>query len=860
MAPLLNPYVAGRALGQDHGFFGRDDVFEHVVSTLRSPDQNAVVLAGQRRIGKTSILLQLQRRLPSHGFVLVYFDLMDRAKKPLSRVLFEWASTIARQVGIPVPSADEFDDDGDHFQSTFLPSLYRHLSDDRRPVLLLDEFDVLDVAAEEQLPASMAARAFFPYLRQLMASEPRLGFVFVIGRKAEDLSIQVKATFKGAHLKRVSVLDESSARSLITLAQTQGSLRFSESAVARVMDWTAGHPYLTQLLCQVIWERSYRSSLPGSSTPLVDSTDVDAALAQALEQGEHVFEWIWDGLPPAERLIFAAIAEGTEERRTVRTEDVMQLLQGHGIRILTRELELAPDLLVQWEMLSRTADGYRFPVEMLRLWVFQNKPLSRAKEELDRIVPLADSLYRSADAYYRNGRLDDALEQLRKALNANPNHLKARLRIGEILQEQGKLQTAVEELEHAYRWDEDAARYPLLRALLLRGEELERAGTNATDLLTFYGRVLDLSPNEPLALERTHELNRRIGEEHEASGRLMQALRIYEQIGETERMQIVQAELHRRQVASEIDAAKSAEGQGDWQSAINYYEKLLLANPSDTWQAASQRCRTELKLAVKYTEAIGALNQGLWEQAQRALVEIVATRPDYRDSTDRLSEAVYRSRTTNGRNPGISRRWFRIQVWKASLCSCLLFMAGLLCGFLIRKRPSVPSVVGAGLSTGSQLTPGSAGTISAASSNTFPSLRSSSDSVRSIDQSVSIPRIIIEKPPAPKSPILNELNSRPTAPAPTASEPAVRQQTLEACNCNNPDSCTNKGNLLRKSNLNLALACYIKACRLKSKDGCSWTAFIYNKKQNRTLAHRYYKEACHMGDPVSCISIDVKDQ
>lgn len=165
MARFSNPYVAGRALAQDRGFFGRDDVFEHVASTLRSRDQNAVVLAGQRRIGKTSILLQLQRRLPSHGFVMVYFDLMDRAKKPLARVLFEWASTIARQVGLSPPEPDTFDKDGDYFRSSFLPNLYSHLPDDLRPVLLLDEFDVLDVAAEEQLPAAMAARAFFPYLR-----------------------------------------------------------------------------------------------------------------------------------------------------------------------------------------------------------------------------------------------------------------------------------------------------------------------------------------------------------------------------------------------------------------------------------------------------------------------------------------------------------------------------------------------------------------------------------------------------------------------------------------------------------------------------------------------------------------------
>lgn len=855
MTSPTNPYVAGRALGQDQGFFGRDDVFEHVVSTLRSPDQNAVVLAGQRRIGKTSILLQLQRRLPSHGFVLVYFDLMDRAKKPLARVLYEWAVTIARQVDIPPPQAEAFDDDGEYFQSTFLPSLYHCLHDERRPVLLLDEFDVLDVAAEEQLPPGVAARAFFPYLRKLLATEPRLGFVFVIGRKAEDLSIQVKATFKGAHLKRVSVLDERSARDLITLAQRQESLAFVESAVTRILEWTAGHPYLTQLLCQVIWERAYRGGSHQASLPQIEITDVEAALTQALEQGEHVFEWIWDGLPPAERLIFAAIAEGTDGRRTVRTEDVMHLLQGHGIRILTRELELAPDLLVQWQMLSRTADGYRFPVEMLRLWVLKNKPLSRVKEELDRIVPLADSLYRSADAYYRNGKLDDALEQLRKALHANPNHLKARLRIGEILQEQGKLTAAIEELEHAYRYDEDAARYPLLRALLLRGEELERSGLSPPDLLAFYGRILELSPAEPLAIERSHELLRRIAEEHEAAGRLQEALTLYQQIGDADRQYSVRAELDRRQLAAEVKAAKTAEQRGDWQGALDVYERLLAAKPGEAWRAEVDRCRIELKLADRYTEAIGALNQGLWEQSQRALVDIVTTRPDYRDATERLSEAVRRARPERNQR-SVARKRLHVPIWAALVWSTAMFAAGLLGGLLTRQHPSAPPATGQ--SPPAALSPVAAthaGMMSAAPSVTFPDIRPVREAV--VAKPVHEPTAVVPdksvKPEAagqPPAGVPPKLETVTATPAEAAKPPAP---AIPGCQCDSGEACTGKGNLQRKANPQLALLCYFKACKLNYGDGCSWAGYLLKKKNNYTEASRFFNKACRLNDMNSCV-------
>ena len=43
----LNPYIAGKAVGGERGFFGRQDILREVERTLTSPDQNALVLFGQ---------------------------------------------------------------------------------------------------------------------------------------------------------------------------------------------------------------------------------------------------------------------------------------------------------------------------------------------------------------------------------------------------------------------------------------------------------------------------------------------------------------------------------------------------------------------------------------------------------------------------------------------------------------------------------------------------------------------------------------------------------------------------------------------------------------------------------------------
>lgn len=507
----LNPYIVGPAL-RERGFWGRDDVFGFVKFVLSQPDQHAVVLSGQRRIGKTSILQNLQRRLPSDQFVCVYFDLMNQARKPLGEVLHVLAHTIADELSIAAPGREAFDNSGSGLRTHLLPAAYAACGE-RRLVLLLDEFDVLDTLAEEQLPPESAARAFFPFLRDLMAAEPRLGFVFVIGRKTSDLGIETKAAFKSAQSRRISVLDEADACRLIETAQRHGSLRFAPGVTDRVLALTAGHPFFVQLLCQLIFERAYAddaaSAGAGSQPPLVTPADVDAVVPRALETGENIFEWIWDGLPPAERVIFSAVAQGTDEHSVMGEDALMDILQRSGVRILVRELEIAPRTLVDWEMLRQTPAGYCFFVELLRRWVVLRKPLSRAKDELDRINPLADVLFQGASGFFRAGQLESAQGQLQQALRINPNHVKARLMLGDLLGRQGELDGMVRELGEAWRIDPDSARYAYENALLARAAAHERAGESVQALLD-YKEAMKVSPGNAVAREGAAAASSRI--------------------------------------------------------------------------------------------------------------------------------------------------------------------------------------------------------------------------------------------------------------------------------------------------------------------------------------------------------------
>jgi hypothetical protein len=51
MAIPFNPYVAGNPVGDSSTFIGRADVLRAVLRVLRRPQDNAIVLYGQRRKG-----------------------------------------------------------------------------------------------------------------------------------------------------------------------------------------------------------------------------------------------------------------------------------------------------------------------------------------------------------------------------------------------------------------------------------------------------------------------------------------------------------------------------------------------------------------------------------------------------------------------------------------------------------------------------------------------------------------------------------------------------------------------------------------------------------------------------------------
>ncbi|MGB0383779.1 MAG: TIR domain-containing protein, partial [Ardenticatenaceae bacterium] len=499
MARRNNPYIAGAPLRDAKRFFGREEKLRWVERELGNAHTNALVLFGQRRIGKTSVLLQLRQSLPQDAFLPVYFDLQDQATRPLGEVLADLADTIAEEAELSEPDLEAFDDQGRFFRRTFLPQLEQDVGSQRRLVLLLDEFDVLDQVAAEELADNVAANAFFPFLRRLMSEHPWLAFVFISGRRSEDLSLDFTATFKTSLVRELWTLDHQSAQKLIRQAERNGTLKFTDEAVARLLSLTNGHPYLTQLLCQRLWERAYDDH--PATPPLVDSPEVEQIIPDAFEKGEQALIWLWDGLGHVERIYAAALAQIATENRAIADERIVQVLADHAARLRwrTREVVLASRDLVKRRVLEEAEEGgYRFSIELFRRWVHTHKPLREVKEELDRIDPEAEQLFKIGLQAFRRQEWQRASRYFEDALSKNDQHFRARLRRGESLLELGRVDEAVVELERAYELDKAEARFIFIEGLLRQAEVSHHAGQEQKALRACQ-RVLRIAPHEQRA-------------------------------------------------------------------------------------------------------------------------------------------------------------------------------------------------------------------------------------------------------------------------------------------------------------------------------------------------------------------------
>jgi photosystem II stability/assembly factor-like uncharacterized protein len=367
-----NPYVFDSPIIAREWFFGRDDIFRSIKETLIDHEQdNLIVLLGQHRIGKTSILYQIGQQL-SEQYIPVLIDLQSVPFDSPEGFLREVASAIQqalqkdRDIKVELPSQDQFLADPQHaFGHDFLTRVKEALGD-RYLILMLDEAHLI----QEKIQQGPWEGDAFEYLTNLTRQYARLGLILSIESQELPSLSSVGIQKKVGFLKRGETIK-------LVLQPVQGILTYDPEAVERILALTSGHPYYVQLLCRRLFAYCQRVN-----TSAVALTDVETILPEVVERAGSDFQLLWDNSTPEEKFVLAALAQaGGEKGKTTTKEELLATLRRRKAPVSARQVAKALVNLSSREIINFQAP-YTFNIDVFRLWLRDQKRIGWVKREL----------------------------------------------------------------------------------------------------------------------------------------------------------------------------------------------------------------------------------------------------------------------------------------------------------------------------------------------------------------------------------------------------------------------------------------------------------------------------------------------
>ena len=381
--PIANPYSPGTPLRRDSAlFFGRTPLFNFIAREAeRASQQHVLILVGQRRTGKTSALLRLNRHLPKH-LIPIYIDCQSLGMLPGTTAFFQdLAWQIADvlfdyEIDVDVPNLDKLDKNpGNWFQHQFIPHIREHLSPETKLLLVFDEFEALEnLTADGILP-----RTIFSYLRHLMQHGEGLSFIFVGTHKLEEMTADYwSVLFNIALYQSIDFLDKTAALELIT-QPVAPNLLYDDLAINKIWRLTAGHPYFLQLVCYSLVKRANERK-----TNYVTISDVNATVEEMLGLGEMHFAYIWQRSTAAERTVLVTLAHLLDKELPFRTNALVNALEPYKTALTPAQITAALETLVRRNIMQVSHDGvqaqYALKIGLVGAWIEQSKSMSRLVE------------------------------------------------------------------------------------------------------------------------------------------------------------------------------------------------------------------------------------------------------------------------------------------------------------------------------------------------------------------------------------------------------------------------------------------------------------------------------------------------
>ena len=381
-----NPYSTGTPMHDQEMFYGREKDMHYLQDNLIRKRKTVVVLYGQRRTGKTTVLLQLINTNAFGKHVPVLIDLQAISynmsiQSFLHRVAnFIYKAMKERDLVICEPKIEDFHNDPMLGFDRFLDTVEERM-EGRKLIWLVDEFEVL----EDQVDKRKLEPEIFQYLRNIVQHRQSINILFSGTHQITEYTrLYHSVFFNIADHYQLSKISPEGAVALIT-KPVEGYLEYEPLAVTKIRQFADDQPYLIHLMCRAIVDYCNENR-----KPYVTINDVNVVLNKVMSNGQYHFRWLWDQVGTEEHIALSALAEGgKEDGRWLTLFEISEIYQEHHISFKKHYVLDALKTLIDADVVesfssdSREAalDNHKFrvPVGMTRRWLLREHPLGMTR-------------------------------------------------------------------------------------------------------------------------------------------------------------------------------------------------------------------------------------------------------------------------------------------------------------------------------------------------------------------------------------------------------------------------------------------------------------------------------------------------
>ncbi len=369
---IPNPYICGMPLSERQSllFVGRSEIIERINQMLMQEKCPPLLLFGQRRMGKTSLLLNLSHFLNS-SIIPCFVDCQGLAGYSDSEELLPEFVELVRQsalrfrnVELPPFKSQPNTNGGSLYQqlNQWLTATEKQLESRQQTLLLaMDEFESLESIMRANLTL---AKLYLGFARHTVQHHARFKILLAGTHLPEEMPLW-RDFLINARVLKIDYLSKAETLHLIEQPVKPFPLTYTSEVSQAIYELTRGHPYLVQSVCfEVVM---LKNEQPLTSRFRATWEDLEQALERASSANMIFFNDLYHNqITP----LAASMAVGL-----ARQGPAACLSAEEWQRISPNYSETAIAELLRRDVVETVNGSYRFQVEFIRRW-FANQPLA----------------------------------------------------------------------------------------------------------------------------------------------------------------------------------------------------------------------------------------------------------------------------------------------------------------------------------------------------------------------------------------------------------------------------------------------------------------------------------------------------